>query len=203
MNIESKEYSDIRNDDELYAYIKSKMIDQDKYYIFLDEIHKVTKWELAVNSFKADYGDKVSLFVTGSNSDLLSGEYATHLVGRYVSFKIYPFTFQEVCEYKNILDKNKYELKPYFDEYMLWGGMPQRFVLTDEEQVKTYLSDVYDSIVVKDIVERFKITNLDLFNRIIEYIVTAPSQTFSAESLSKYFESDDRNVAKNTIYNYL
>ena len=70
MNIESKEYSDIRNDDELYAYIKSKMIDQDKYYIFLDEIHKVTKWELAVNSFKADYGDKVSLFVTRPNSDL-------------------------------------------------------------------------------------------------------------------------------------
>ena len=162
MNIESKEYTDIRNDDDLYEYIKSKMVDQDKYYIFLDEIHRVTKWELAVNSFKADYGDKVSLFVTGSNSDLLSGEYATHLAGRYVSFKIYPFTFQEVCEYKNILDKNKYELKPYFDEYMLWGGMPQRFVLTDEEQVKTYLSDVYDSIVVKDIVERFKITNLDL-----------------------------------------
>lgn len=203
MNIESKEYSDIRNDDDLYKYIKSKMVDQDKYYIFLDEIHRVTKWELAVNSFKADYGDKVSLFVTGSNSDLLSGEYATHLAGRYVSFKIYPFTFQEVCEYKNILDKHKYELKPYFDEYMLWGGMPQRFVLTDEEQIKTYLSDVYDSIVVKDIVERFKITNLDLFNRIIEYIVTTPSQTFSAESLSKYFESDDRNVAKNTIYNYL
>ena len=120
MNIESKEYSDIRNDDDLYKYIKSKMVDQDKYYIFLDEIHRVTKWELAVNSFKADYGDKVSLFVTGSNSDLLSGEYATHLAGRYVSFKIYPFTFQEVCEYKNILDKHKYELKPYFDEYMLW-----------------------------------------------------------------------------------
>ena len=93
MNFESREYHDIRNDDDLYEYIKSKMVDQDEYYIFLDEIHRVTKWELAVNSFKADYGEKVSLFVTGSNSDLLSGEYATHLAGRYVSFKNLSFYF--------------------------------------------------------------------------------------------------------------
>ena len=203
INMESKKYSYIYNDDDLYKYIKEKMVDNDKYYIFLDEVHKIEKWEITVNSFKSDFGNKVSLFVTGSNSDLLSSEYATNIAGRYVSFKIYPFTFKEVCEFKNVLDKNKYELKSYFDEYMMWGGMPQRFILTDEEQIKTYLSDVYDSIVIKDIIERFKITNIDLFNRIVEYIVTTSSQTFSAESLSKYFEQDNRSVAKNTLYNYL
>lgn len=86
----------------------------------------------------------------------------------------------------------------------MWGGLPQRFVLTGEEQVRTYLTDIYNSIVVKDIVDRFGIKDLDLFNRIVEYIVTTPSQTFSADSLSKYFiNNDDRGVTKNTLYNYL
>lgn len=202
MNLESMQYSFIINHLDLYQYVKEKIIDDEKYYIFFDEIQKIEKWELAINSFKSENGEKVSLFVTGSNSDLLSSELATHIAGRYVSFKIYPFTFKEVCELKNITD-NKYELKDFFDEYMMWGGMPQRFVLTDEEQIRTYLMDIYDSIVVKDILYRFKINDLDLFNRIVEYIVTTPSQFFSAESLAKYFESDNRNVTKNTLYNYL
>lgn len=87
---------------------------------------------------------------------------------------------------------------------MLWGGMPQRFLMNDEEQIRTYLSDIYDSIVVKDIIERFKIKDLELFNRIVEYIVTTQSQTFSVDSLTKYFElNDDRGVTKNTLYSYL
>jgi len=203
INLELKKYSFIKNDDDLYNYIKEKLKDKKKYYILIDEIHKVKRWELAVNSFKAELGEKVSLFVTGSNSDLLSSEYATNIAGRYVNFKIYPFTFREVCELKGILNKTKYELKDAFDEYMIWGGMPQRFVMTGEEQTRTYLSDVYDSIVVKDIIERFNIGDLDLFNRIVEYVVTTPSQTFSAESLAKYFEADNRTVSKNTLYNYL
>lgn len=203
LNFESKEYSFIKNDEDLYKYVKEKILDKEKYYMFFDEIHKIDKWELAINSFKADYKENVSIFVTGSNSDLLSSEYATHIAGRYVSFKIYPFTFKEVCKLKNIINKNKYELRNYFDEYMTWGGMPQRFILSDEEQTKTYLSDIYDSIVIKDIIERFKINDIDLFNRIVEYIVTTPSETFSAERLAKYFESDSRKVSKNTLYNYL
>lgn len=203
LNFESKQNSFIKNDDDLYNYVQEKIVDKKKYYIFFDEIHEINGWEIAVNSFKADLNDKVSLFVTGSNSDLLSSEYATNIAGRYVSFKVYPFTFKEVCEYKNITEKNKYELKDYFDEYLLWGGMPQRFILTDEEQTKTYLTDIYDSIVVKDIIERFKVSDIDLFNRIVEYIVTTPSQTISIESLAKYFESDNRTVSKNTLYNYI
>lgn len=203
INLELKEYSFIQNDDDLYKYVKEKLIDKKKYYVFFDEIQRITNWELAVNSFKAELGDKISLFITGSNSDLLSSELATHIAGRYVSFNIYPFTFKEVCEFKNIMDKTKYELQSDFDEFLLWGGMPQCFLMNDEHQVRTYLTDIYNSIVINDIIERFHIKDLDLFNRIVEYIVTTPSQIFSVESLAKYFESDDRGVTKNTLYNYL
>lgn len=204
LNLESKQYDNIQNDKDLYDYINNKINNKSKYYIFIDEIQNIDKWELTINSFKAEYKEGVSIFITGSNSDLLSGELATHIAGRYVSFKIFPFTFREVCEYKGLLGKPKYELTEIFNDYVMWGGLPQRFVLTNEEQVRTYLTDIYNSIVVKDIVDRFGIKDLDLFNRIVEYIVTTPSQTFSADSLSKYFiNNDDRGVTKNTLYNYL
>ena len=204
VNFELKEYSDIKNDDDLYDYVKKKIKNNIKYYLFFDEIQNIFGWEKAVNSFKSEYKENVSIFVTGSNSDLLSGEFATHLAGRYVSFKIFPFTFKEVCKLKGKENKDRYELERDFDEYIKWGGLPQRFVLTDEEQIRTYLMDIYDSIVVKDIIDRFGIKDLELFNRIVEYIVTTPSQTFSAENLSKYFiANDDRGVTKNTLYNYL
>ena len=200
VNFENEDYSFIKNDIDLHNYIKEKITNKEKYYLFFDEIQNVKDWEKAINSFKAS--KNVSIFITGSNSDLLSGELATHLAGRYVSFKIYPLTFSEVCELKNI--KEKEDIEEAFDDYITWGGMPQRFMLTDEMQTKTYLSDVYDSIVVKDIITRFGIKDLDLFNRIVEYIITTPSQNFSAESLSNYFANkDNREVSKVTLYNYL
>ena len=153
INFELKSFSFIKNDDDLDNYIKSKLKDKKKYYLFFDEIQNVQSWELAINSFKAELKDRVSIFITGSNSDLLSGELATHIAGRYVSFKVFPFTFKEVCELKNVNSKNKYELKELFDNYMLWGGMPQRFMMNDEEQTKIYLFDIYNSIVIKDIIE--------------------------------------------------
>ena len=203
INLELKQFSFIKTDDDLYDYIKKLMKNEKKYYIFIDEISRIEKWELAINSFKAEYGKNISIFITGSNSDLLSGELATHIAGRYVSFAIEPFTFDEVCILKGITDKTKYELLETFNDYLIWGGMPQRFDMNGEEQTINYLTDVYNSIVVKDIIERFKIKDIDLFNRIVEYIITTPAQTFSTESLANYFLSDDRNVSKNTLYNYL
>lgn len=202
INFEYKEFSFIKNDDDLYKYIKSFIKNDSKYYIFLDEIQNVDKWEKVVNSFKAK--EKYSIFITGSNSDLLSGELATHIAGRYVSFKVYPFTFSEVCNLKDLDGKNKYELQDSFDDYIKWGGLPQRYEFESEMQIRTYLSDVYDSIIVKDIIDRFEIKDLDLFNRIVEYIVTTLSETFSAETLANYFlGKEERGVAKNTLYNYL
>ena len=200
INFENEDYSFIKNDIDLHNYIKKKIVKKEKYYLFFDEIQNVKDWEKAINSFKSS--KNVSVFITGSNSDLLSGELATHLAGRYVSFKLYPLTFGEVCVLKNL--KERTEIEDAFDDYITWGGMPQRFMLTDEMQTRTYLSDIYDSIVVKDIITRFGIKDIDLFNRIVEYIVTTPSQNFSAESLSNYFANkDDREVSKITLYNYL
>ena len=203
INFELKKYSNIKNDDDLYLYIKEMLNKDIKYYLFFDEIQNILYWEKTINSFKAEYKDKVSIFITGSNSDLLSGELATHLAGRYVSFRIFPFTFKEVCKLKGKEDKGIFELEKDFYDYIKWGGLPQRFVLTSEEEIKTYLMDVYNSIVIKDIIDRFGIKDLDLFNRIVEYIVTTPAQIFSAENLVKYFMSDGRSVTKNTVYNYL
>ena len=200
INFENEDYSFIKDDLDLHNYIKEKIINTEKYYLFFDEIQNVKHWEKAINSFKAS--KNVSIFITGSNSDLLSGELATHITGRYVSFKVYPFTFKEVCELKNLTDKQ--DIETAFNDYIIWGGMPQRFMMTDEFQVRTYLTDVYDSILVKDIISRFNIKDLDLFNRVVEYIVTTQSQNFSADNLSNYFANkDDRDVSKNTLYNYL
>ena len=164
INFEYEDYAFIKNDMDLHNYIKEKIVNENKYYLFFDEIQNVEHWEKAINSFKAS--KNVSIFITGSNSDLLSGELATHIAGRYVSFNVYPFTFKEVCEFKNKTEK-KY-IEETFDDYITWGGMPQRFMMTDEIQTRTYLSDVYNSILVKDIIARFNIKDLDLFNRIVE-----------------------------------
>jgi uncharacterized protein len=203
INFEFIDYIDIMDAKKLNNFIEEKFVNKDKYYVFFDEIQNVDKWEKVVNSLKSKYNKNISIFITGSNSDLLSGELATHIAGRYVSFKVYPFTFDEVCELKDIKEKDKYELERVFDDYIIWGGMPQRFSMNDELQVKTYLSDVYNSIVVKDIVERFKIKDLDLFNKILTFIITTPSQTFSAESLSNYLFRENVEVSKMTLYNYL
>ena len=203
INFEFTDYIDINDAKKFNDFIEKKLINKNKYYVFFDEIQNVDRWEKVVNSLKAKYNENISVFITGSNSDLLSGELATHIAGRYVSFKIYPFTFDEVCELKDIKDKDKYELERTFDDYIIWGGMPQRFLMNDELQIKTYLSDVYNSIVVKDIIERFKIKDLDLFNKILTFIMTTPSQTFSADSLTKYLLNENIDVSKMTVYNYL
>ena len=194
INFESLDYAKSLN-----KYIKEKMIDQKKYYLFFDEIQNVESWEKVINSFRAT--KNVSIFITGSNSDLLSSDLATHIAGRYVSFKITPFTFSEVCELLEIKDKEKIE--EAFKDYIKWGGMPQRFMQTDDLSKKTYLNDIYDSIIIKDIVKRFNIKDIDLLNKIVTYVLTTPAQTFSPESLKKYFESVSRGVSLETIYNYL
>lgn len=203
INFELTDYANIKNYLDLDNYVKEKIKNKDKYYLFLDEIQYVENWEKTINSYKAKYEDNISIFITGSNSDLLSGELATLLSGRYVSFKICPFSFKEACEFNNY-ELDKYKLEKEFNDYIKWGGLPQRFNFKNDEEIRTYLIDVYNSIVVKDIIRRFKISDVELFNRLAEYIATTPSQTFSADNLAKYFRgNDDRAVTKNTLYNYL
>lgn len=204
INFELVDYDDITDYKKLVKYVDSKMINNDKYYMFFDEIQYVKGFEKAINSYKAKYGDKVSIFISGSNSDLLSGEFATLLSGRYVSFKVNPLTFKEACELQKIDLNDGYKVEKAFDNYIEWGGLPQRFVFNGDDEVITYLTDVYNSIVIRDIIRRFNITDVDLFNKIAEYIVTTPSQVFSADNLSKYFINNaNRTVSKTTLYNYL
>ena len=199
INFEDYDYDEYTDPKKLNNYIKEKIIDDKKYYLFFDEIQNVLDWEKVVNSLRTT--KNTSIFITGSNSDLLSSDLATHIAGRYVSFRITPFTFSEVCQLLNIKDNNDIEYA--FNDFVKWGGMPQRFMQKDDASKRTYLSDLYDSIIMKDIIKRFKVKNIDLFNRIVTYILTTPAQVFSPESLSKYMESVSRNVSLETLYNYI
>lgn len=199
INFEDYDYSFIQSGRDLHEYIKQKIVTTEKYYLFLDEIQVVPDFERVINSIRVKFGS--SIFITGSNGKLLSGELATFLSGRYVSFRMYPFSFAEMCEIRGI--KSEDVTEEMLQEYMVWGGLPQRFQMKSEEQTKTFLRDVFDTIVLRDIVQRAGVKDIDLFNRLIEYLVCNPSQIFSISSISNYFQSINRKVSKETIYNYL
>jgi predicted AAA+ superfamily ATPase len=199
LNFEDLEYSFIENELDLHNYIKEQIKEDKKYYLIFDEIQNVMNFEKAINSFRATLN--CSIFLTGSNGKLLSGELATHLSGRYVSFRVMPFSFKELCEIKSI-DENLVS-DEVFMEYLNYGGMPQRFLMQTESETKVYLRDLYNSIVLRDIVQRSKIKDVDILNRIVEYMVLNTSQIFSAKSISKFFESVNRKVSTETLYTYL
>lgn len=199
INFEDYDYSFIRTGMDLHEYVKKKIISDKIHYLFFDEIQVVPEFERVINSLKMKYN--TSIFITGSNGKLLSGELATFLSGRYVSFSVYPFSFREMCELKGVTRKEATD--ELLLDYMMWGGLPQRFLMENEEQTKTFLRDVYDTIVLRDIVQRAGIKDVDLFGRVMEYLVCNPSQTFSPKSMTDYFLSIDRKVSKETIYNYL
>ena len=200
INFEDVDYSFIKDYMDLNKFIKERIVDGEKYYLFFDEIQLVKEWEKVINSFRATLN--TSIFITGSNSKLLSGELATLLSGRYVSFKIFPFTFREIVELKNENDKNK--LEDIFDDYLLWGGLPQKFEFGEDiDKVKTYLIDVFSSIVIKDIIKRYNISNVNLFQRIIEYLVTNSSQTFSPTNMLNEFQKEEIPISTRTVYECL
>ena len=197
MNFEDFQYSSITNAQQLYDYICDRRQNERRYYLFFDEIQMVSEFERVINSFRATWD--VSIFITGSNSKLLSGELATLLSGRYVTFRVMPFSFKESCEMRQIDSPDDNDLT----EYMNWGGMPQRFSMQGESEIRTFLQDLYNSVVLRDIVQRTGSKDVDLLNRIMEYLMANPSQTFSSQGILKYFKSVDRNVSTQTLYNYL
>ena len=197
INFEDFQYSYITDAEKLYQYICGKRVNEKKYYLFFDEIQMVNEFERVINSFRATWD--VSIFITGSNGKLLSGELATLLSGRYVSFRITPFSFVEYCRIRQIEGPSDDDLI----EYMNWGGMPQRFSMKGETETRTFLQDLYNSIVLRDIVQRTGAKEVDLINRIMEYLMLNPSQAFSAKGILNYFKSVDRTVSAQTLYNYL
>lgn len=197
INFEDFQYSFITDAEQLYQYICEQRKNEKKYYLFFDEIQMVNEFERVINSFRATWD--VSIFITGSSAKLLSGELATLLSGRYVSFRVAPFSFREYCEIRQILEPSDEDLM----EYMNWGGMPQRFSMKGETETRTFLQDLYNSIVLRDIVQRTGAKEVDLINRIMEYLMQNPSQTFSAKGILNYFKSVERTVSAQTLYNYL
>ena len=197
INFEDLAFSFIKNETDLHNYIKPQIINDKKYYLFFDEIQNVQNFEKVLNSLRAT--QNVSIFITGSNANLLSGELATLLAGRYVTFKIMPFTFVECLQIQNITNPTDSDLM----NYLKFGGMPQRFSLSTESEIKTFLSDLYDSIVLKDIISRYKVKNVELLDKIINYLASTSSQIFSASSINNFFKNEGRECSKETLYNYL
>lgn len=190
------EYTDPKKFNEL---IKSKIKDEKKYYLFFDEIQSVIDFEKVVNSFRATMN--VSIFITGSNNKLLSGEFATYLTGRIISIKMMPFTYSEFLELK----KSKHEEinEKTFSEYVEWGGMPLIYNTTNEIERKMYLRDLYSAIILKDIVERSKIKDINLLNKIVQFMMENIGGIISSNSIAGYLKNDKVNTTVDTVMNYV
>lgn len=204
INFENLKYRNLKNYERLYDFILNKVDDKYKsYYIFLDEIQEMEEWEKCVNSLRVDEDFNFDIYITGSNAKLLSGELSTYLAGRYIEFVVYPFSFKEFFEIMK--EKNKeIDLKEAFQDYVKFGGMPFLHNLDyNFEASMQYLQDLYASIILKDITQRNNIRDTDLLERIINYVVMNIGNTFSATSISKFFKSENRKVATETILNYI
>ena len=172
-----------------------------KIYLFFDEIQEVDGWEKCINSCRVDFD--CDIYITGSNAKLLSGEFATYLAGRYVEFVIYPFSFAEFLE-MNRQKNSQIDKSACFTAFLKTGGMPfLANFLGDDSAKNQYLMDIYNSVVLKDVVKRNNIRDVDTLERIIAYAFSNIGHIFSATSLSKYFKSEKRNISHDTILNYL
>jgi len=179
--------------------IKEKFLDSEKYYILLDELQEIDGWEKAVNTLLEDYN--TDIYVTGSNSKLMSSEISTYLTGRYITIPVYTLSFKEYLTFKKDESKN---VKEHFQDYIRFGGFPlvasSNF---DEKSTYSIVEDIYNSVVVNDIVRKHKITNIDLFIRVVRFLIENVGKTFSANSIVNFLKSENRKISIEAIYNYL
>jgi predicted AAA+ superfamily ATPase len=205
INFELEEYFNIKNIEQLSNQINKLTKDNNETkYLLLDEIQNIKNWEKLINSYLAK--NKFDIYITGSNAKLLSGELATYLSGRYIEIKIYPFSFSEFLKYKyskhyNKLPK-KHDVKNLFQEYLEFGAMPSTLDFNDNEKIRVF-HDLYNSIILKDVVQRNEIRDIDLLDRIVRYILANIGQLFSANSIVKYLKKDKVAISTKTVYNYL
>jgi len=182
------------NCEALLEYIEENR-KEGKCYLFFDEIHEVKDWNLACKTLRL-YDN--SIFITGSNSKILSKEYTDAFSGRYVSFRIRPFVYKELKKYCEEL-----QTTCSISDYLVWGGFPKIFEFNSLEDKITYLTEIKNSIVEKDLIIRFKIKNIDLFKRITNYCLKSNSRIFSARSIEGYLKNEHINCSINTIIKYL
>ena len=200
INFESAVYDDIKNYKDLYRYIKNK-IKKDKVYLLLDEVQNIESWEKAINSFKVDFD--MDIYITGSNAYLLSSELSTLLSGRYIEIKMYPLSFKEYLIFNNYNNDN---LDDKFNEYLKYGGLPAiTSIKNNNDLVLSYLNDIYNSIVKKDIIDRNNIKDVALLENIIKYLSNNIGSSVSSTKISDYLNSNKIVEKSNhqTIDNYL
>ena len=201
MNFENLEYEDISDYKSLNNYIMSK-IQHGKYYLFFDEIQHVKNFEKAINSFRVTFD--CSIFITGSNSKLLSSEISTLLTGRIIEFTIYPFSYDESIEYRKINQIDIHE--DSFYDYLKLGGYPFRFNLKKEQDVKAYLEELYSNIFEKDIYSRDLVLEKEKFNKVSQYILLNAGCDFNPETIYNYLKSNNKGkeyCSLSSIYNYI
>lgn len=200
MSFESSKYKNIRNDDDLDEFIFSKTNNLNgKIYLLFDEIQKVKNWEVSLNSYRVDL--ECDIYITGSNSQLLSGELATLISGRYISINMLPFSFKELIQYYDEMHENIDEIK-LFEQYLSYGGFPGLLNYENEEKEK-YLYDLYSTIVLNDILYKNKVKDLDLLERLMEFMISNIGKLFSANSISKYIKNENHKTTPHTIINYM
>ncbi len=198
INFEDYKYRTLTNPDKFYEYVENKIVSEKKYYLFFDEIQNVEDFELVINSFRATHN--VSIFITGSNSKLLSGELATHLSGRTVSFRVMPFTFMEFCEYRK---QEHVDYDTLLAEYMLYGGLPLVCGAQTDTTKNVMLSNIYDSIVLKDIVMRNKVASPTVLEKVLGYVVANSSLTVSGNVIAGELSKSGQKVSAPVVYEYL
>ena len=203
-NIICKRYTSFEIDDcytakDMYNDIKKEMINDNKYYLLLDEVQEIDGWEKAINSLLED--TNADIYVTGSNSKLMSSEISTYLTGRYVLIPVYPLSFKEYLDFKSSSAKSEKEL---LNEYIKFGGFPIVALGNyDEQSAYQIVEGIYNSVITSDITKRHNIVNFDLFNRVVKFIIENVGKTFSANSIVKFLKGEGRALSVESIYNYL
>lgn len=197
---DSMEYEDMTTK-ELYLELKSKIIQSKKTYLFLDEIQEIEGWEKVVNTLASDFD--VDIYITGSNSRMMSSEISTYLTGRYITFHIYTLSFEEYLMFKKSYTTLK-DLKQEFSQYVRLGGFPATHLQDySQDEVYTIVKDIYNSTIFSDIVRRNQVKKIDQLERVVKYTFNNIGNTLSAKSISNYFKSEQRKIDNETVYSYL
>ena len=197
---DSMEYEDMTSK-ELYQELKTKILNTKKTYLFLDEIQEINGWEKVVNTLASDYD--VDIYITGSNSRMMSSEISTYLTGRYVTFYIYTLSFDEYLTFKKSYS-TIYNIKQEFNQYVRLGGFPATHLQEySQDEVYTIVRDIYNSTIFSDIVRRNQVKKIDQLERVVKYTFNNVGNTFSAKSISNYLKSEQRKIDNETVYRYL
>ena len=195
----SEELDDDMTAKQMYRDIKDKMTDNLRYYLLLDEVQEINGWERAVNTLLEDFN--TDIYVTGSNSKLMSSEISTYLTGRYISIPVFTLSFSEYLEFKK---GNGLTPKELLNEYIRMGGFPIVALGNfDERSSYQIVEGIYNSVITRDINKRHNITNFDLFNRVVKYVIENVGKTFSANAIVKFMKGEGRTLSVETVYNYL